>query len=116
MLVARPQQLRMLQKGYIANQNSIINAQMRAFAKKKKKSTPSDEETVEDATVEEAPVEAQEAIVNLEPAVEEPIVDDSFAAFVHWNRICTCWKCMSNIFFFFALFIFVYRTKYIVIP
>lgn len=64
MLVARPQQLRMIQQGYIANQNSVLNTQMRAFAKKKSsKKGAASEEVTEEEHVEEA----------AEPVVEEPV-------------------------------------------
>ena len=64
MLVARPQQLRMIQQGYIANQNSVLNTQMRAFAKKKSsKKGAASEEVTEEEPVEDA----------AEPVVEEPV-------------------------------------------
>lgn len=79
MLVTRPQQLRMIQQGYIANQNSIINTQMRAFAKKKKKGSA--DEVTEEETVEEPVPEpvAEPEPVKATPKAAPPISNASFA-------------------------------------
>lgn len=76
MLVARPQQLRMIQQGYIANQNSIMNTQMRAFAKKKSsKKGAASEEVTEEEPVEDAaePVAEPVKAAPAPPKAAEPV-------------------------------------------
>ena len=70
MLVTRPNQIRMIQQGYMINQNNLINAQMRSFAKKKKsKEAPTtDEEEAAPEEVVEEPVKAAPAPPKAAPA------------------------------------------------
>jgi|ERR1711957_992548 len=82
MLVTRPQQVRMIQQGYMINQNNLINAQMRSFAKKKKSSkeaVTTDDEAVEEPVVEEPVAEPVKAAPATPTKAAPPVSDVDFS-------------------------------------